>query len=72
MAAVFALTVSTAGRRAGTLPRAAAAFGYLCGLLLLLSPPLPDWAQFLFPLWVVTLSLLVLLRRPRQPGADPA
>jgi hypothetical protein len=64
MAAVFALTVSTAGRRAGTLPRAVAALGYVCGILLLLTPPLPRWAQF-FPLWVITLSLVVLFRRPK-------
>jgi len=66
MAAVFALTVSTAGRLAGTLPRAVALFGYVCGILLLLTPPLPRWGQFLFPLWVITLSLVVLLRRPKR------
>ncbi|MFN8156347.1 MAG: hypothetical protein U0R68_02925 [Candidatus Nanopelagicales bacterium] len=65
MAAVFALTVSTAGRRAGTLPRAVALLGYLCGIVLLLTPPLPRWAMFLFPIWVITLSLVVLLRRPK-------
>ena len=65
MAAVFALTVSTAGRRAGTLPRAVALLGYVCGILLLLTPPIPRWAQFLFPLWVITLSLMVLFRRPK-------
>lgn len=65
MAAVFALTVSTAGRRAGTLPRAVALLGYLCGIVLLLPPPLPRWAMFLFPIWVITLSLVVLLRRPK-------
>jgi nitroreductase len=65
MAAVFALTVSTAGRLAGTLPRAVAFLGYVCGILLLLTPPVPRWAQFLFPIWVITLSLVVLLRRPK-------
>jgi hypothetical protein len=65
MAAVFALTVSTAGRRAGTLPRAVAFLGYVCGILLLLTPPLPRWAMFLFPIWVITLSLVVLFQRPR-------
>jgi len=65
MAAVFALTVSTAGRLAGTLPRAVALLGYVCGILLLLTPPVPRWAQFLFPIWVITLSLVVLLRRPK-------
>lgn len=66
MAAVFALVVSTAGRRAGTLPRLVAALGYVCGLVLLLTPPLPRWAQFLFPVWVISLSLFVLVRRPKQ------
>lgn len=66
MAAVFALTVSTAGRQAGTLPRAVALLGYACGLLLLLTPPMPRWALFLVPIWVITLSLTVLLR-----GAKP-
>ena len=69
MAAVFALTVSTAGRRAGTLPRAVALLGYLCGILLLLTPPLPRWAMFLFPIWVITLSLMVLFRRPKPVAA---
>ena len=69
MAAVFALTVSTAGRRAWTVPRAVAALGYVCGILLLLTPPVPLWAQFLFPLWVITLSLVVLFRRPKPVEA---
>ena len=69
MAAVFAIVVSTAGRRLGSLPRPVALLGYLCGLLLLLTPPLPTWAQLLFPLWVITLSMLVLLRGPAQAEA---
>jgi hypothetical protein len=67
MAAVFALAVSTAGVRVGGLPRALAGQGYVTGLLLLLTPPLPRWAQLLFPLWVICLSLLVLVRRPPPP-----
>ena len=62
MAAVFAITVSTAGLRAGSLPRPVAALGYLTGVLLLLTPPLPGWAQLLFPAWVMALSVLVLVR----------
>ena len=69
MAAVFAIVVSTAGRRLGSLPRPVALLGYGCGLLLLLTPPLPRWAQLLFPLWVIALSVLVLLRRPVQAEA---
>ena len=62
MAAVFALAVSTAGLRVGSLPRWLVLAGYLTGVLLLLTPPLPAWAQLLFPLWVVAISIQVLVR----------
>jgi hypothetical protein len=62
MAAVFTLAVSTAGLRAGSLPRLLALFGYLTGAILLLTPPLPRLAQLLFPLWVMAVSVMVLLR----------
>lgn len=64
MAAVFALAVSTAGRRIGSLPRPVALLGYCCGILLLATPPMPTWATLLFPLWVITISVLVLVRHP--------
>jgi hypothetical protein len=69
MAAVFALAVSTAGLRGGSLPRWLAAFGYVTGVLLLLTPPFPPWIQLLFPTWVIALSLLVLVRKP--PTVQP-
>lgn len=62
MAAVFTLAVSTSGLRAGSLPRLLALLGYGTGTLLLLTPPLPQWAQLLFPLWVMAISVHVLLR----------
>lgn len=62
MAAVFTLAVSTAGLRIGSLPRVLALLGYLTGVILLLTPPLPHWAQLLFPLWVMAVSIHVLLR----------
>jgi hypothetical protein len=62
MAAVFTLSVSTAGLRVGSVPRSLALLGYLTGMLLLLTPPLPRWAQLLFPLWVMAISVHVLLR----------
>lgn len=61
-AAVFTLAVSTSGLRAGSLPRLLALLGYGTGTLLLLTPPLPQWAQLLFPLWVMAISVHVLLR----------
>lgn len=62
MAAVFTLAVSTSGLRAGSLPRLLALLGYGTGTLLLLTPPLPQWVQLLFPLWVMAISVHVLLR----------
>ncbi len=62
MAAVFALTVSTAGLRLGNLPRPLALLGYFTGLMLLLTPPLPPWAQLLFPFWVMAISVRILFR----------
>lgn len=62
MAAVFTLAVSTSGLRNGSLPRLLALLGFVTGALLLLTPPLPRWAQLLFPLWVISISVHVLLR----------
>jgi hypothetical protein len=69
MAAVFAIAVSTVGLRLRSVPRLLVAVGYLTGLLLLLTPPLPGWAQMQFPLWVISLSILILLRQSRPIGA---
>ena len=62
MAAVFALAVSTASFRLGSLPRSLVFLGYFTGGILLLTPPLPRWAQLLFPVWVMAISIHVLLR----------
>ena len=63
MAAVFVISVATMGVRTGTIPRWLAFPGYLTGVMLLLTPPLPSLAQFLLPLWIVALSLFILFRR---------
>ena len=65
MAAVFNFSAASAGVRAGTLPRWLAILGFLTGLSLLVIPPLPNLAQFLFPAWVAAVSVLILVRRPR-------
>ena len=71
MAAVFALTLTTAARLGGTLPGWLVALGYVVGLALLLSPPFPTVTQFAFPVWVAALSITVLLRRREAaPAAD--
>jgi hypothetical protein len=72
MAAVFALSTTTLGVRLRNVPKALTVLGYLTGLMLLLTPPLPRWAQLLFPLWVISLSVLVLVRAGRRPAAEPS
>jgi len=69
MAAVFTLSLTTAGLRGRSLPRWIVLVSYLVGLLLLLTPPLPNLAQFLFPLWVGLISVVVLLRRHGSASA---
>ena len=60
MAAVFTLSVTTAGLRTGVTPRWLTIVGYTAGLVLLLSPPVPSWGQFIFPGWVLAFSLFIL------------
>ena len=65
MAAVFTISAASAGVRAANLPRWLGILGYFTGLCLFFIPPLPSLAQFLFPLWVALVSVLILLRRKR-------
>jgi hypothetical protein len=60
MAAVFAFSVSSVALRMGLFPRWLVAVGYVSAVVLLLSPPLSQWAQVVFPGWVLLVSLHVL------------
>lgn len=62
MAAVFTISVTTMGRRLGTIPRWLALVAYLTAVILLLTPPIPNAAQLLFPAWIILLSLHILIR----------
>lgn len=62
MAAVFTLSVSTAGLRSGTLPRWVAVLGYVVSLALLLSTTATRWIELLFPAWVLLVSIVILWR----------
>ena len=72
MAAVFTVSVSTAGLRASTLPRWVSYVGYVVALALLFGSSEQKWLQLLFPGWVLLLSLFLLLKRPadRSPRTD--
>ncbi len=56
MAAVFTLSVSTVGIRTGAVPRWVSFVGYAVALSLLLAAAEQQWAQLLFPAWVLLLS----------------
>lgn len=66
MAAVFTLAATTAGRRAGLLPKWLVVIGYLFPVALLVSPPSQPWVVILFPLWVLMLSLHILVTNENQ------
>ena len=74
MAAVFTLSVSTAGIRAGALPRWVCFLGYATALVLLLAGGEHKWTQLVFPAWVLVVSIVILFTRPPVRGGtvEPA
>ena len=72
MAAVFTLSVSTVGLRTRAIPRWVAYLGYAVALVLLVAAGEHRWSQLIFPLWVLLLSVVILLTRPRDRTATPS
>ncbi|GEK21125.1 hypothetical protein [Cellulomonas xylanilytica] len=70
MAAVFTLSVSTVALRTAAVPRWVPFSGYAVALVLLLVAGQHKWAQLLFPVWVLVLSVAILLTpgRARTTG----
>lgn len=66
MAAVFTISVCTVGLRTRAFPRWISYLGYLAALILLVAAGEHKWTQLVFPLWVLLVSLVILLTRPRQ------
>jgi len=64
MAAVFTLSVSTLGLRTSAIPRWVCLLGYLIAVVLLLGSGERTWIPFLFPVWVLLLSVVILFTRP--------
>jgi MFS family permease len=67
MAAVFTISVSSIGMRTKMVPKWLALVGYATGVLLLLSPPLSNWTQLLFPTWVLLFSVYILIASRHTP-----
>jgi hypothetical protein len=74
--ALFMLSTSTLGLRTGAFSRPLVAVGYLLALAMLVAPA-TSAARFIFPIWVGTASIELLIRRRRaraagesHPGSD--
>jgi hypothetical protein len=66
MAAVFTISVSTAGLRAAALPRWVSYLGYVVAVALLVGSADQQWLQLAFPAWVLLVSTAILVTHPRE------
>ena len=64
MAAVFTLSVTTAGLRTSTFPRWLVILGCLVALTLIVAAGEHKWTQLVFPVWVLVVSVVILVTRP--------
>lgn len=64
------LSASTLGRRSGVMPRWLVAAGYLVGAAQVVNATLFEPLVIWFPLWVLTASAFMLLRRDRLGAAE--
>jgi hypothetical protein len=67
MAAVFVFTTSNLGRTARVLPRWFAYVGFVVGLFMLLSVSLTRVLLLVFPLWLLLLSVILLVKARSIP-----
>jgi hypothetical protein len=71
VAAVFVLVSSTIGRRTGTMPRWLAYAGVAVALVLLFTVSYFQFTVLLFPFWVSTVSIVILIANRARPHRDP-
>ena len=71
MAGVFMITTCTLSLRTGIFPRWMAYFGIVLALFLMLSIGFFNWAPFVFPLWVLLISVYILLANLRRSKDQP-
>ncbi|MGY4766353.1 hypothetical protein ACXC9Q_05455 [Kribbella sp. CWNU-51] len=72
MAAVFTLSVTTAGLRTSAFPRWLVILGCLVAVTLLVAAGEHKWTQLVFPAWVLVVSVVILVTRPatREVAAE--
>ena len=62
MAAVFMISLATIWLKTGLMPRRLVAVSYLVALGLLIAGDVSTWLTLAFPVWVLVVSALILLR----------
>jgi len=62
MAAIFVFTTSNIGRSSGVLPRWFVVVGFAVGLFMLLSVTLQPILVLVFPVWLLALSGILLVK----------
>ena len=67
MAAVFMITTSTLAIRTRVTPRWIALLGYASAVFLLVGSNYLDWVLFVFPCWVLLISIYILVDRIKRP-----
>ncbi len=67
MAAVFVITTSNIGRTAGILPRWFSYAGFVFGVFMLLSVSLAPFLSIVFPIWLFTLSAILMIKARQIP-----
>jgi hypothetical protein len=68
MASVFLITASTIVLKTAITARWTALLGYIAAAVILLSSQVLDWAFFLFPAWVLVVSITILVEEFRRPA----
>ncbi len=68
MAAVFTISTTTIATRLGLAPRWLSVLGLATGVTLLLSAGVVPWIEIVFPAWVLTLSIHILVVSFRSKG----
>jgi len=70
MAAVFTLTTVTIARRTEIVSRWLTMAGLACALALLIGIGISPWAELVFPVWILALSLDILTATLRARSAE--
>jgi hypothetical protein len=68
MAAVFTLTTVTIARRTKIVSRWLTVAGLATALVLLVGIGITPWAELLFPVWILAISIDILAAGPRAPS----